>query len=108
MDVHRPYKCNVAAVGRPNDGLEVISRLTKNFAGLLAVGLHLPDFLAAVFPTKEDDLSAIRRDCAVFAIIGEFDRRATEDRSVPQAGFLRWRRGARYKNMTTIWEPVHV
>src|SRR5580700_3491173 len=54
VDIDSPNEGDVPAVGRPNDGLEVISGLAKNLARLLSVGLHLPDFLAAIFTAKED------------------------------------------------------
>src|SRR5208282_5566434 len=107
MHVDRSNESNVAAVGRPDDGFEVISRLTKNFAGILAVGIHLPDFFTAIFAAEEDNPGAIRRDGAVVAIVRELERRAAEDGSVPEAGFFRRGLPARHKNMIAIREPVH-
>src|SRR5229473_638606 len=88
LAIDRPQEGNAMPIWGPNDGLATVAWLAQDFARVLAIGLHLPDFFMTVVAADKNNLRTIGRDSAAFGSFHEFAGCATEDRDAPQAGLL--------------------
>src|SRR5271165_3622710 len=73
-------KGNALAVGRPRERAIRSASFPEDFAGVLAIGLHQPDFLMFVIATDKGDLRTVRRYGAFPGVVYEFAWIATECR----------------------------